>query len=95
MDNNQKAKRRENYKAFKAWLILHNDEFIDRVRVKLEVNFRDIRVFTKYFDRHLYAVLKPTRTENLRRIEIALWALPPTKKDAIFASVSTGNRQET
>lgn len=59
----------DHYRAFNAWLLLHNDEFIDRIRVIFEAEFAGLMTDARRRDRHLYAVLKPTRRENLRRLK--------------------------
>jgi hypothetical protein len=82
----RKIIRRDNYRAFKAWLILHDDDFIDRARIALEAEIVGFAAFTRHWDRHLYAVLKPTRHENLRRIDFAFYAFTPPLRDAVVAA---------
>jgi hypothetical protein len=76
----------DRYRAYKAWLLLHNDEFIDRIREAFETNFVDLVTDARRRDRHLYAVLKPTRHENIRRIDKVFWALTAKKQDVIIAA---------
>ena len=83
----RKIVMQDHYRAFKAWLLLHDDVFIDRFRVMFETNFVDLMTDARRRDRHLYAVLKPTRHENIRRIDKVFWALNAKKQDAIISAV--------
>jgi hypothetical protein len=91
----RKIIRRDNYRAFKAWLTLHDNDFIDRVRIALEAEVVDFVAYARHRDRHLYAVLKPTRHENLRRIDNAFYALTPLLQEAIVAAAFADNRQKS
>jgi hypothetical protein len=85
--------KQDNYRAFKDWLLLHNDEFIDRIRVVFETDFVDLMTDAMRRDRHLYAVLKPTRHENIRRIDNVFWALTTKKQDAVIAAAFAGKER--
>jgi hypothetical protein len=90
----RKIIRRDNYRAFKAWLLLHNDDFIGRFRVALEVEFFDLVTNARHQDPHLYAVLKPTRHENLRRVDKVFCALTSTMQSAIIAAALTDKQHK-
>lgn len=63
--------------AFKALLSRCSDDSLDRLRVEFEAYPVYGRfVIIKHHDRHLYAVLKPTRLENVKRINNVFFALP-------------------
>ena len=57
------------------WLCSHDNVFIEDFRERLEAKGIGPDTIAVQSDRHLYAVLKPNRTENLRRIKNVLYAL--------------------
>ncbi len=74
------------YGAFKAQLLLHNDEFIDGIRVHFEAKHANLMAEGRRRDPHLYAVLKPTRSENIVRICSIFRALTTTEQAKIIAT---------
>jgi len=58
-----------------AWAYSHNLS-IAKDRYEFEQTPEGRQVVSKHPDRHLYAVKRPNRKENLKRIENVLWAMP-------------------
>lgn|GEM_PF-1943557 len=82
----KKAITQDNYRAFKAWLISNDDYFIDRLRVHFEASHVNLIADGRRRDPHLYAVLKPTRNENVMRIGNIFRALTTTQQAKIIAT---------
>jgi len=82
----KKAAKQDHYGAFKGWLILNDDYFIDRLRVHLEERYTNLMAEDRRRDPHLYAVLKPTRSENVTRICSIFVALTTTQQARILAT---------
>ena len=57
-----------------------NKYWLDNFRRELEGGVPEFMPYIAGMDKHLYAVLKPTREENLMRIENILRALPPEQQ---------------
>ena len=58
-----------------AWLAARSEIIVDAYRRHLESKIAVLRQLIEA-EPHLYAVLKPTKQENLKRIENALMSLP-------------------
>jgi hypothetical protein len=78
----------DNYRAFKAWLLLHNDSEIDRVRRALEADRFSRYIVARHPNRHLYAVLKPNRLENLSRIDSIFGGLSVEKSKSLLDAIN-------
>jgi hypothetical protein len=82
----QKVITPDHCRAFLAWLPSNNDYFIDRLRVHFEAKYVNLVTESRQRDPHLYAVLKPTRTENVMRISNIFRALPTAGQAKIIAT---------
>jgi hypothetical protein len=76
----------DRYRAFDAYLLSRSDYSIDRLRFHLEAKYAGLMAEGRRRDPHLYAVLKPTRNENLVRIGNVFGALTPTTQAAIITT---------
>jgi len=76
----------DHYKVFKGWLLSNDDYFIGRLRVHLEARYSNFVAEGRHRDPHLYAVLKPTRSENVVRICGIFRALTTTEQAKIIAT---------
>jgi len=54
-----------------------NDYQLNKDRVVFENTEEGRRIRAEHHDRHLYAILRPTRKENIQRIENVLWSMSP------------------
>jgi len=82
----KKVTKQDHYRAFKGWLISNDDYFIDRLRIHFEERYANLMAEGRRRDPHLYAVLKPTRTENIARISNIFRALTATQQAKIIAT---------
>ena len=73
----KKIIKRVEYRAFLATIMRLGDDRVDAARESLEALGIGHAVVAEHPDRHLYAILKPTRRENLRRIQNVMRALDP------------------
>jgi len=62
---------RSNVSVFRDWLKDKDDNFIETYRISIENEF-GVPAWGKDKDSHLYAVRRPNREENIRRIAYAL-----------------------
>ena len=62
--------------SFLIWLLMQEDDCVEWVRQVYEGSQAMRDIVGTHPDRKLYAVLRPTKTENLRRIEWTLRAWP-------------------
>lgn len=81
-----RAIKQEHIRAFNDWLITQDDYFIDRLRIHFEAKHFKIMAQSRRQNPHLYAVLKPTRSENIMRIDNMFEALSPTTQATIIAT---------
>jgi len=65
----------------------YNNTMLDNVRKSLEDSIEGLQITKKNPNRRLYAVLKPTREENLERIEYVLTGIGPFGLFDMLASV--------
>jgi len=73
----KKIVKRTRYRAFLATIMRFDDDKVDAIRESLESLGVGCAVVTEHTSRHLYAVLKPSRRENLQRIQNVMRALDP------------------
>lgn len=73
----RKIIKRTRYRAFLATIMRHNDGKVDAIRKSLESLGIGCAAAAEHTDRHLYAILKPSRRENLQRIQNVMRALDP------------------
>jgi hypothetical protein len=82
----EKVITQDHNRVFKGWLLSNNDCFIERFRVRFEANHANLMAEGRRRDPHLYAVLKPTRSENVVRICGIFRALTTAEQAKIIAT---------
>lgn len=82
----EKIITQDHNRVFKGWLLSNDDYFIERFRVRFEANHASLMAEGRRRDPHLYAVLEPTRSENVVRICGIFRALTTAEQAKIIAT---------